>query len=228
MAALPRIADELVETGKVAEWLKWAGLSFDPFEPLDAAADTRLNSYLVGHDVFAQVWGDVISWVFAPAGGGKTALRISITQACWVGQETNRPFPIPYVPPFLSWGHFLPSLEDHLAAVTRAGAIALFLALAHRPHWFFRLDKEGRRRVYETLSWSLPAALSVYTERCRQVKDVSALREVLDPTFILPDPPGPDELLRWCDELDMTFELSSPPSPSERWRRLQELSLIHI
>ena len=220
-----QVADEVVNASKIFEWLRWAGLHFDPFEPLDAATDTRLNEYLVGHHIFTRVWGDMISWVFAPAGGGKTALRISITQACWVGQATNRPFPIPYVPPFLSWGHSRPSLEDHLTAITRAGAISLFLALAHRPRWFFRLDKRGRRQVYETLSWNLPAALSVYLERCRQARDVSALREVLDPTFILPDPPRPDELLRWCDELDTVTVVVSSPSPLERWRRLQELLL---
>jgi len=220
-----QVAYEFVNASKVLEWLRWAGLHFDPFEPLDAAADTRLNEYLVGHHIFARVWGNVISWVFAPAGGGKTALRISITQACWLGQETNRPFPIPYVPPFLSWGHSCPSLEDHLAAITRAGAISLFLALAHRPHWFFRLDREGRRRVYEALSWNLPAALSVYLERCRQARDVSALRKALDPTFVIPNPPGADELLRWCDELDKAPDVVSPPSPLERWKRMQELLL---
>jgi len=225
MMALPQMIEEFVDISKVADWLKWAGLSFDPFEPLDAATDTRLNEYLVGHHIFARVWGNVISWVFAPAGGGKTALRISITQACWLGQEITRPFPIPYVPPFLSWGHSHPSLEDHLAAITRAGAISLFLALAHRPHWFFRLDERGRRRVYETLFWNLPAALSVYIERCRQAQDVSALREVLDPTFILPNPPGTDELLRLCNELDMAPDITSLPSPLERWRRLRELLL---
>jgi len=141
------------------------------------------------------------------------------------GPGNNPPFPYPLYAPFLSWGHFSPSLEDHLVAIIRAGVIVLFLALAHRPHWFFRLDKMGRRRVYETLFWNLPAALSVYLEHCRQAQDVSALREVLDPTFILPDPPGPDELLRWCDELDMVTDVVSSPSPLERWKRLQELLL---
>ncbi|HID63038.1 MAG TPA: hypothetical protein EYP49_09905 [Anaerolineae bacterium] len=207
------------------EWLeKVSGES--PREWLDQVA-VLVEHYAV-HYIFTQVWGDAISWVFAPAGGGETALRISITQACWLGQEITRPFPIPYVPPFLSWGHFHPSLEDHLVAIARAGANSLFLALAHRPHWFFRLDKKGRRRVYEALVWNLPAALSVHLERlerCRQARDVSALREALDPTFVIPDPPGANELLRWCDELDRTPDVVSPPSPLERWKRMQELLL---
>jgi hypothetical protein len=104
MASSTPALHQTPDSSGVPEWLRWAGFRFDPFGPLDAAADPHLSEYLVGHEVFARVWGDGISWVFAPAGGGKTALRISVMQACWIGQETNRPFPIPYVPPFLAWG----------------------------------------------------------------------------------------------------------------------------
>ncbi len=208
---------------EVTAWLSWAGFRFDPFGPLDAAADPHLSEYLVGHHIFARVWGDDLSWVFAPAGGGKTALRISVMQACWVGQETNRPFPIPYVPPFLSWGHAHPSEEEHLAALARAGAIALFLALAYRVHWFLRLDKSERRRVAEVLRWNLPGPLPTYLERCRSIPSPQTLSEVLDPAFILRSPPTPADLLRWCDALEAACGDEAPPPLRERWMRLKEL-----
>jgi len=110
-------------------WLDWLGLRFNPFQSLDAAADTRLGEYLVEHEVLASIWGDWNSFVFAPAGGGKTALRVRTSQACWVGQATNHPFPISYLPPFLLWLHTHPSLDEHLAAISQAGAIRLLLAL---------------------------------------------------------------------------------------------------
>ncbi len=208
---------------EVAEWLRWAGFRFDPFIPLDAAADPHLSQYLVGHHIFARVWGDGISWVFAPAGGGKTALRISVMQACWVGQETNRPFPIPYVPPFLSWGHAHPSEEEHLAALARAGAIALFLTLAHRVHWFFRLDRAERRRVAEMLRWNLSGPLSSYLERCRAIPNPQTLSEVLDPAFIIQNPPSPADLMKWCDALEAAVGDEVPPPLVERWTLLKEL-----
>ena len=207
-------------------WLEWLGLGFDPFGPLDAASDRRLGEYLVGHEAFGRVWGDWPSWVFAPPGGGKTALRMRIAQACWVGQETNRPFPIPYIPPLPSWGHTFPSLDDHLTALTRAGTVALFLALAHRPHWLFRLDDGARRAVREALDWNLPGPLNGYLEQCRQSGSLHPLCESLDPTFVLPDPPDETTLLRWCDVLDATLgDASVRPSPSEQWHNLCDLLL---
>lgn len=210
---------------EVTDWLEWAGFRFDPFGPLDAAADPHLSEYLVGHHIFARVWGDDVSWVFAPAGGGKTALRISVTQACWVGQETNRPFPVPYVLPFLSWGHARPSKEDHLAAVARAGTITLFLAMGHRPHWFFRLDESGRRHVLRTFRWNLPGPLPEYLERCRQAMSIGVLAKTLDSTFILRDAPDPQTLLQWCDALGVISEDSPLSLPAERWADLKELLL---
>jgi hypothetical protein len=200
-------------------------MRFDPFGPLDAASDPRLGEYLVGHKVFARVWGDWPSWVFAPPGGGKTALRMRTAQACWVGQEINRPFPIPYIPPFLSWGHASPSLDDHLAALARAGTVALLLALAHRPHWLFRLDDRARRTVRDILDWNLPGPLSGYLDMCHQAGSLRPLRETLDSTFVLPDPPDGSTLRRWCDVLDTTPDGNSPPAPMARWDGLCELLL---
>jgi hypothetical protein len=207
------------------DWLEWLGLRFDPFGPLDAASDPHLGEYLVGHEVFAHVWGDWPSWVFAPPGGGKTALRVRTSQACWVGQETNRPFPIPYVPQYLSWGHASPSLDDHLSALARAGAVALLLALAHRPHWLFRLDEGARQNVRDILEWNLPGPLSGYLDLCRQSGSLLPLREVLDPSFVLPDPPDAATLNRWCDVLDAAFESDLRPSPVARWNNLRRLLL---
>ena len=213
------------DSGPLHAWLEWLGLRFDPFGPLDAASDPRLGEYLVGHEAFVRVWGDWPSWVFAPPGGGKTALRVRTAQACWVGQDTNRPFPVSYIPPFLSWGHTSPSLDDHLAALARAGAVALLLALAHRPHWLFRLDDEACRTVREALDWNLPGPLSDYLARWRQSGSLHSLRDSLDPTFLLPDPPDGDTLLRWCDALDAVPGGDSRPAPAARWDSLCDLLL---
>lgn len=228
-ATLPALTPEITEPPMGFEplrvWLEWLGLRFDPFGPLDAASDPRLGEYLVGHDAFARTWGDWPSWVFAPPGGGKTALRVRTSQACWVGQETNHPFPLPYIPPFLSWGHASPSLDDHLTALARAGAVTLLLALAHRPHWLFRLDDEARRSVRVVLDWNLPGPLDDYLAHCRQSGSLQSLREALDPTFVLPDPPEAATLLRWCDVLDDAPAGEPRPLPAARWDSLCGLLL---
>lgn len=211
---------------RVHAWLDSLGLRFDPFLPLDAATDPHLSSYLVQHDAFATVWGDWTSFAYAPPGGGKTALRVRTTEACYVGQETNRPFPIPYVPPFLAWGHTSPALEDHLAALARAGATQLLLSLAHRPHWLFRLDNVARQAIRDVLNWNLPGPLNGYLELCRQSLSLTPLRERFNPTFTIPDPPDVSALLRFCDALNTTPATRvGRPSPMERWEALTELLL---
>jgi hypothetical protein len=210
----------------IRTWLDWLGLRFDPFLPLDAASDSRLSDYLVGHEAFATAWGDWTSFVFAPPGGGKTSLRVRTAQACSIGQETNRPFPVSYNPPFLLWGHTTPSFDDHLAAIARAGAKQLLLALALRPHWLFRLDEPSRRAVRSALEWNLPGPLGSYLDLCRQSHSLIPLREALDPTFVLSDPPDPSTLLRLCDALDaVPIEHPSRPTPAVRWDALRRLLL---
>lgn len=211
---------------QVRTWLEWLGMRFDPFLPLDAAADSRLSHYLIHHEAFASVWGDWQSFVFAPPGGGKTALRVRVTEACYVGQDTNRPFPIPYVPPFLMWGHTSPSYEDHLAALARAGAMQLLLSLAYRPHWLFRLDELHLRTVRDALNWNLPGPLGSYLEPCRQSLSVTPLRERINPAFVIPDPPDAPTLVRFCDTLNVVpVPHSQRPSPPERWDGLVYLLL---
>lgn len=210
-------------------WLAWLGLQFDPFLPLDAAADPHLSRYMIHHEAFLAVWGDWISCVFAPPGGGKTALRLRTVEACYIGQETNRPFPVPYVPPLLLWGGQLPSLDDHLAALARAGAGQLLLSLAHRPHWFFRLNQTARQRVRHVLDWNLPGPLSRYLDLCRAARHVAPLCERFGFTLVIPDPPDETTLLHFCAALEaMPCGRDSLPTPAERWQALLEVLLTDL
>ncbi len=210
-------------------WLDWLGLRFNPFQSLDAAADTRLGEYLVEHEVLASIWGDWNSFVFAPAGGGKTALRVRTSQACWVGQATNHPFPISYLPPFLLWLHTHPSLDEHLAAISQAGAIRLLLALLYRPHWFFALDPQARRALRQSLDWNLPGPLDYWLMQAQESQSLAPLLEIFDPTFMLPDPPDASTLLHLCDALgSLASARASLPSPKECWRQLVDLLLTSL
>ncbi|MBN1921650.1 MAG: hypothetical protein JW892_10425 [Anaerolineae bacterium] len=203
-------------------WLNSVGLHFDPFDTLNAADDPHLSEYLVEHEIFARLWGNDLAWVFAPPGGGKTALRCRVTQACWIGQETNRPFPLPYLPPFLSWGSVAPTLEDHLAALAQVTARALLLALAYRPHWTLRLSAPARQEVHHALVMSLPGTLKNYLDLCRQTTDLQLLRRVLDldHAFALPNPPEREQLLAWCDGWGDLSVMAEHSAPQARWEAL--------
>lgn len=215
-------------------WLYTLGMRFNPFQHLDAATDPHLAEYLVGHDVFIHIWGEWMAWVFAAPGGGKTAMRMYTTQACWVGQETNRPFPLPYELPFLSWGHVAPSLEEHLLALSSSGAIHLLLALVHRPRWFSRLDREMQVQLRTLLDVSLPGPLDRYLDLLQEGAEggLRALCSLLDPAYIPPYPPPVEELenltaaLRSLPVLE-SFLTHLSRNAEARWQALQE-AILHF
>jgi hypothetical protein len=210
-------------------WLKSLGLRFNPFSALNAADDPHLSEYLIELEVFETIWGDWISFVFEPAGGGKTALRVRTSQACWSTQDINRPFPIPYNPPFLKWGTVMPTYQHHVEALTLVGAEQLFLSLSHRPEWLLSLNPAIQQKAGEVLAWSLSVeSLKYYLDELRETGNLEALKRELDPTFKIADPPDPATLKRFCDVLDQRLETTTAPpaNPSTQWDALCEL-LLH-
>lgn len=207
-------------------WLDQWGFRFDPFLPLDASLDPHLSEYRVDHDTFEAVWGDWMSFVFAPPGGGKTAFRVNAAQLCWIGQGTNRPFPITYLPSHLDQGGTEFSWFDHLAGLSGAAARQLLLALAYRPHWLFNLDVSDQRQVRQAFDWNLPGPLPYYLAQCQSNASLHPLSEAFDPTFQLADPPDAATLGRFCDLL-LAFPSSrnTRPGPAERWQHLTGLLL---
>ncbi|MCB9106801.1 MAG: hypothetical protein H6633_21530 [Anaerolineales bacterium] len=207
-------------------WLKSLGLDFNPFFALNAAVDPHLSEYLIGNDVFKAIWGNWNSFVFEPAGGGKTALRVQTAQACWETQDINRPFPIPYNPPFLKWETIKPSLDDHLAEIAIAAAEQLFLGLSHRPHWFLEMNRTAQERIGELLARILSVDwLAYHLDELAETNPLQALKLELDPTFNAPDPPGSAALDQFCTSLRSTLEGSIPASgqPELLWASLAEL-----
>ena len=204
-------------------WLKSLGLHFNPFFALNAAHDPRLSEYLIGNDVFEAIWGNWNSFVFEPAGGGKTALRVQTAHACWETQDINRPFPIPYNPPFLKWGTIEPSLDYHLTEITTTTAEQLFLGFCHRPHWFLELDQSRQKRVGQLLTHSLSADwLAYHLDELAETNDLQALKLELDPTFNAPDPPDATTLHKFCHALRSSLDISTiqPSQPDLLWESL--------
>lgn len=204
-------------------WCRAVGLQPEPFERLEASADPDLGHYFVGHDAFAAAWGSWTSLLFAPPGSGKTALSAHLARACWIGQETNRPFPLPYTVPFLRWGHAAPSLEDHLAAISEAAARHLLLALAHRPHWFFRQDDRARQYLQAVLARNLPGPLAAFLAPCLESQSLEPLRELFPAAFLPPDPPPAHAVVDFCRALEAlpAAPAGGRPPALERWREIR-------
>jgi hypothetical protein len=198
-------------------WLQSVGLAFNPFVLLEAGADSRLSTYLVGHGAFDDLWGDWPAVLFAPAGGGKSAFRVRLAYACRAGEDGRRVFPILY--------HFPRgplSLDKHLQAISRAAAHELLLELAWRPGWFEALDPAARGEMRRVFDWNAPHLLDQLLPQLREEGSPKPIVINYDPSAAhLPNPPSPARVRALCDALQsLPTTAEPPPPPQERFNHL--------
>jgi hypothetical protein len=208
---------------QIDEWLATPeiDLQFDPFRERLADADPHLPHYLIGHDAFADLWGDWSTILFAPAGGGKSAFRVRLAYACRATEDGRRIFPIN-----------LALLDPEIPFVEQlleAAADELLLHLLFKPEIVFQQSPETQQHIRDFLHQSLVPPLAF---RLAQMSDLldemegpdkwHRLAVSFDPaaqTVFLP----PSEVLvrkllavlqdeRSNDDLEL--------SPEERWQRL--------
>jgi hypothetical protein len=213
--------DEL--TAKLAAWLADVGLHFNPFAPatLNAGDDPHLGTYLVGHDDFAAVWGDWISTILAPTGGGKSAFRVRLAYAGRIGEDGQQVFPVVYTLPRAAT-----TLDAHLEKLTRSVAYELLLEMAYRPGRFEALDDETRHMVRQALDYNAPG-WERFLPQLERAGGPSPLAETFDRSATrLPNPPDPDRVRALCATLRQLPADPQRPPVMQRWEQLTQL-LLH-
>lgn len=212
---------------KLETWLTAAGFEFDPFQHLEASGDARLGEYLIGHESFAAAWAEAPTCIFAPAGGGKTALHVYTSRACWVGVGAAHPFPIPYLLPSYRFTHRPPDTAAHFKNLVQAGVMALLIGLAFRPERFLALGAPEQRTVAVFLAAMFPGSFQRYLAILRESWTPAALPPLLHRAYVLPNPPDVATLMTFCDTLDAAVPTQEPhlPEPRESFTYLVELIL---
>lgn len=148
-----------------------------------------MSKYLVGHELLEFAWDDAPTLIFAPAGGGKTALRLLTTYSCWIGHGINYPFPLPYILPRSLVSYPAPDLPTLLFPLLQSSARVLLLALAYRPERVLGLNGRDQQRLAAFLERYLPRPLPWYLDILHSDPTPEALRPMLDRTYRLPNPP---------------------------------------
>ena len=206
-------------------WLQFVGFSFNPFSLIEASKDPHLLKYLVSQPKAYNITsGEWHSFVFAPAGGGKTALRASVIKPFWK-TVPDRAFPIPYTPPFFEFRTLTPTTENHLQIIVHQCAEMLLLTLTHFPHWFLDKPQDTQKEIASTLISALPGPLTTYISPCLESQSTLPLSDRFTATFL------PDELGNNRDNLEVLIQLSTYQSenpqtnPHEFWKKLTDLLL---
>lgn len=198
------------------------GFVFNPFLHEEASADENLGDYLVGLDQFALVWDHASGLIYAPGGGGKTAMRIYTIRSCWLGLAGPHPFPVSCIPPTIRADVAL-SAHAFWDFLARSTAAALLVGLAYRPVRFLQLGSAQAQQVVDLLSDLLPAPLTHYGRILADTLNPRDLALRLDRAFRLRDEPNRVQLQEFSSALLAYRPASVAPNPRQNWEALRQL-----
>jgi hypothetical protein len=167
------------------------GLSFDPFEIVDAGKDPHIPLYLIDLDAYQTLMTPAPSFVFAPIGGGKTAFRVYLAQACRSNEDNRRIFAVVYQPTETE-----PVGWDALA---QAAAQELLLYFLHHPLALVQMNEDRLAWLRSMLYWSLSSGLEIYLDQMESEASIDPILNAFDPTArMLPNPPDAADIVRFC------------------------------
>lgn len=204
---LPGRAASGKEVSELSLTLRLLGLSFNPFYFLEASDDPRISSYLVDHELLTRALDRSPAAIFAPAGGGKTTMRMAATHTHWMNRADARVLPIAYTPA----GGPPQSAEEHTAGIVQAGAVALLIGLLHFPRLLMRLGNPEREALVTLLDASLPVSLPFLLERLRSEGDVVHFALRLEKSYRLPQP---DQSLSLHEVVEALLSALPPRPPA--------------
>ena len=198
------------------------GFVFNPFERLEASNDPYISGYLIGHDLFSVAWEKSPAALFAPAGGGKTAMRIYTLRACWKHDGQLRKFPISYDLPLFANLGTLTSLAAHKMALATASASDLLLVCAYQPDLYLDLPSARRADLLSLFQQALPLDLSYSLSILEETGLPAELSTRLDRTYSLPDSPSPETVMAFSHQAHQDLASIGPQvlSPDSLFNQL--------
>lgn len=203
------------------------GLNLNPFGYIDAGEDPFIPFYLIDHNQFEKINGDQPSFVFAPAGGGKTAFRVRLARECRAGWNKRRIFPIVFKPtePGDPKGDKKRALHQR-TDLLRYAARELFLYLAYSPYTLDDMDAALRKAFLQTISWDLDFSIAFYLDQMKTAGSLEPILAAFDPTArSLPNPPDKEDILYLYKKLISHIPESGKPDEDYRLEALFDLIL---
>lgn len=214
-------------TDNLKQWLSQMGLNLNPFGYIDAGEDPFIPFYLIEHNQFEKISGKQPSFVFAPAGGGKTALRVRLAHECRVGWNKRCVFPIVFKPtePGDSKLNERQTLRQR-TDLLRYAARELFLYLAYSPYALDEMDAALQKAFIQTVTWDLDFSITFYLEQMKNTRSLEPILAAFDPTArSLPNSPDKEDILYLYKKLIRNIPEPEKPDEEHRLEALFDLIL---
>jgi len=228
---VPKLESLDPQEDRLKKWFSQVGLNLNPFGYIDAGEDPLIPFYLIDHNQFDKVNGDQPSFVFAPAGGGKTAFRVRLARECRAGRNGRRIFPIVYRPtrPGDPHENAKESVLRQKNDLLRYAARELFLHLAYYPYALDEMDASLKTSFLQTVSWDLDFPISFYLDQLKDAGNLEPILTAFDPTArSLPNPPGRDDILYLRKKLSHYIPHATKPDEEKRLDLLFDLILNQL
>jgi hypothetical protein len=212
------------------QWFAHMGLNLNPFGYIDAGEDPFIPFYLIDHNQFEKINGDQPSFVFAPAGGGKTAFRVRLARECRAGWNKRRIFPIVFKPtePGDPKGDNKRALHQR-TDLLRYAARELFLYLAYSPYALDEMDAALRKAFLQIVSWDLDFPITFYLNQMKTAGSLEPILAAFDPTArSLPNPPDKEDILYLYKKLNHYIPETEKPGEEHRLELLFDLILSKL
>ncbi|MCL4830898.1 MAG: hypothetical protein KJZ86_00620 [Caldilineaceae bacterium] len=207
--------------------LQRLGFFIDPFQHLEASSDPHLGHYVVGLAQSRIARAEQPALIYAPAGGGKTAMRLHVLRSCWAGLAGIHPLPVTCIPQ-------RKDVEDGLtddafwSYLGRSTAVSLLLGLSYRPERFLALEYADGEELIALWQALLPGPYARYWRILSDHLDPIPLVNRFDLTYQLPDKPDPSQLGYFCHRLHSSPRHPRLGRPQELWQTLHEIVLHRL
>lgn len=199
-----RIMSKQVES-KLARYLESVGLRFHPFDQLEASADRRLKSYIIGHQAIDDAWASDDCLLIGGSGSGRTTVAERLLDNCRIGSDATEIFPI------CLRGHDLDSGQIAINTA-RAAAVETLLEVAYQPEKFEDLGNTNRADLVGAVESVNPGILDYFLPKILKAGSYLPVAKFADPPAeILPNYPDPKRVERMVKEmqkLNRTMNLS--------------------
>lgn len=207
--------------------LRRLGFFIDPFQHQEASTDPHLGHYVVGLTQSQIARGEHPALLYAPAGGGKTAMRLHVLRSCWVGLAGDHPLPVSCIPTRKDMEQE-GSNDSFWRFLGRSTATSLLLGLSYRPERFLALEYADAEHLISLWHALLPSPFARYWRILSEDLDPGSLVRRLDLAYQLPDTPDISQLDYFCHRLQLPVQSQSNTSAWELWATLKELILTRL
>lgn len=181
---------------QLAEYLEAVGLSFNPFDGLEASADSRLISYLIDNEAFEKIWQSKGDYnLGGESGSGRTAIAERMAYECRTASDGKHIFPV-----ILGESNLLAG--DMKRSFYAAAGLGVLLEAVYHLEKFDRQSPAERLEMINAIETAAPGAINHLLPQVVQKESLKPLSDLIDSSSsMLPNQPSANKIRQLANQI---------------------------